>query len=122
YMVPNFIIEIDKIPLTPNGKTDRKQLETLSLEVESTTQYVAPETAVEQQLAILWSKLLELEEGTIGKHDNFFELGGHSLLVTRLLSKIQEQFKVKLQLSQVFNTPLLGQLSQVIATSKATIL
>ncbi|WP_452600511.1 AMP-binding enzyme, partial [Pontimicrobium sp. MEBiC06410] len=42
YMVPNFIIEIDKIPLTPNGKTDRKQLETLSLEVESTTQYVAP--------------------------------------------------------------------------------
>ncbi|WP_452599228.1 thioesterase domain-containing protein, partial [Pontimicrobium sp. MEBiC01747] len=77
------------------GKTDRKQLETLSLEVESTTQYVAPETAVEQQLAILWSKLLELEEGTIGKHDNFFELGGHSLLTVQLVQGINNLFKNK---------------------------
>ena len=120
YMVPSFIQEIEAIPLTPNGKTDRKQLERLALTVESTTAYVAPQTETEKTLAVIWSNLLEVD--TIGVYDNFFELGGHSLLVMRLLSKIQQEFNVKLELSKVFDTPVLQQLAQKIANSTETVI
>ncbi|CAI2767111.1 non ribosomal peptide synthetase [Flavobacterium collinsii] len=82
YMVPMIWVELEEMPLTSNGKLDKKALpdpDGLELYVK---EYVAPVTDTEHQLAQIWENLLGVEK--VGVHDNFFELGGHSLLATRL--------------------------------------
>src|ERR687886_303732 len=79
YMVPLAYVVLDFLPLTPNGKVDRRLLptvDTLNLDIQE--DYVAPRTAIEEELARIWGKLLGKQQ--VGIHDNFFELGGHSLL------------------------------------------
>jgi len=108
YMVPAQIIALDRFPLTPNGKVDRKALPAPHGGVEGS--YEAPRNDVEQQLAQLWSAVLESQE--IGIHDNFFDLGGHSLLAMKLLNNIQQVFKQQLALSSLFHNPTIAQLAQ----------
>jgi len=101
YMIPGIILEINEIPITPNGKIDRKKLPKIDeFENISLSKYVAPNTGSEEKLVTLWEELLDLNK--IGVNDNFFELGGHSLLVTQLLSRIQESFNVNVQLKDLF--------------------
>ncbi|WP_173964098.1 AMP-binding enzyme, partial [Flavobacterium collinsii] len=80
YMVPMIWVELAELPLTSNGKLDRKALPDPDSSDLSTKEYVAPRTETEQQLAQIWENLLGVEK--VGVHDNFFELGGHSLLAT----------------------------------------
>ena len=75
YMIPSYFVQIDKIPLTPNGKIDRKALP--EPEVKSGKEYVAPRDVIEEKLAGIWSEVLNVEQSSIGIDDNFFELGGH---------------------------------------------
>jgi amino acid adenylation domain-containing protein len=104
YMIPAGFVLIDEIPVTPNGKIDRRRLPTPDpAKPESTGQYAAPRDEVEQELAGIFAAILKLER--VGIHDNFFDLGGHSLLATKVISHIREQLGVDLPLRTLFEYP-----------------
>jgi amino acid adenylation domain-containing protein len=101
YMVPSSYVFLDSLPLTTNGKVDRKALpkpDTIRPNLEET--FVAPTGAVESALAEIWAEVLGLER--VGVHDNFFDLGGHSLLLMQLHGKINEKFQTDISLVELF--------------------
>ncbi|MFD2670169.1 amino acid adenylation domain-containing protein [Marinicrinis sediminis] len=100
YMVPAYYVELDKVPVTPNGKLDRKALPDPLADRSASSHYLAPRNEREQQLSVLWQEVLKLEE--IGVQDDFFELGGHSLTATTLVSRINQAFGVRLTLRTFF--------------------
>lgn len=102
YMMPAWLVRLDQIPLTPNGKTDRKALPAPGDKDSSNMAGVIPAYVHEQKLIKLWSDVLVLPEEGIGVTDNFFELGGHSLKAIRLLSLLQQQFQVQIKLNELF--------------------
>ena len=87
YMVPSVVIELDTLPLTANGKVDRKALP--EPEINTGAEYQAPQGEVEATLAQIWSEVLGVER--VGRGDNFFDLGGHSLLLLKLHQRLQAQ-------------------------------
>nr|WP_222944470.1 non-ribosomal peptide synthetase [Pseudomonas cerasi] len=99
YMVPTHFIVLDSMPLTANGKLDRKALPAPDASQLQAT-YSAPQGELEQQLAAIWADVLKLER--VGRSDNFFELGGHSLLATQVISRIRQQLDVELSLRDLF--------------------
>ncbi|HKT26875.1 non-ribosomal peptide synthetase [Dyella sp.] len=104
YMVPSHFVTLDAMPLTPNGKVDRKALPAPDL-TQSAKAYVAPRTPDEQRMAAIWADVLKLDR--VGIHDDFFELGGHSLLATQLVSRIAAVFQVRVSLHEIFDAPTL---------------
>ncbi|HEX2202177.1 MAG TPA: amino acid adenylation domain-containing protein, partial [Longimicrobium sp.] len=93
YMVPSAFVFLDALPLSPNGKLDRKALP--APEFGGTSErYVAPRTEVEAALAGVWAEVLRLER--VGVEESFFDLGGHSLLATRVVSRVREVLRVEL--------------------------
>jgi amino acid adenylation domain-containing protein len=116
YMIPAYFMTLEKIPLTPNGKIDRKVLPKPRL--QSGENYVAPGNDIETKLAGIWSEVLGRDAlptsqspESIGVDDNFFQLGGHSLKATVLVSKIHREFDVRLPLVEIFRTPTIRGLS-----------
>ncbi|MDX6695905.1 MAG: hypothetical protein QOF02_3508 [Blastocatellia bacterium] len=113
YMLPNLFVRLDALPISPNGKVDRKALkqpaETNALVRDN---YVAPETDLEEELVRIWKEVLRIER--VGTEDTFFELGGHSLLATQLISRIREAFLVELPLRSIFETPTIRGLAMTI--------
>ena len=110
YMVPFTFVMLESIPLTPNGKVDRKALPIPDLARRSRySEFVAPKTPAEKQLAQIWCALLELEQ--VSSNDNFFELGGHSLLATQVISRIRENFGVELPLRTLFESSTISTLA-----------
>ncbi len=108
YMVPAHLVELESLPLTANGKIDRKALP----EPEGTQReggYTAPRNETEAKLAEIWQDVLEIDE--IGINDDFFEIGGHSLLAVRLISAIRKAFGMELPIADVFDYPTVGQLA-----------
>jgi amino acid adenylation domain-containing protein len=119
YMIPTALMFLDLIPLTPNGKVDRRALPTPDLERSRLeTKFVAPRTQVEKVLAKIWGEVLGLER--VGVHDNFFELGGHSLLATLVMSRARENFEMELPLPRFFETPTIVGLTELIETIRLT--
>ena len=112
YIVPNAIVILESLPLTLNGKVDRRALPTPDLHSERQDKFVAPRNPIEEMLALLWSQVLKIEQ--VGIHDNFFELGGHSLLATQLVSRIRNIFKVELALRELFARGTVAELAQSI--------
>ncbi len=110
YMVPNNFVMLDRMPLTNNGKVDRKALpEPDTLRPES---YVAPRTDIEQQLSEIWSSMLGVER--IGVNDSFFEMRGNSLLATQFVSTVREQFRIELPLRVIFDSPTIAGIAEYI--------
>ncbi|MBD8529924.1 non-ribosomal peptide synthetase [Massilia sp. CFBP 13647] len=99
YMWPASVTLLDKLPLTPSGKLDRRALP-LPAGDAGDSEFVAPTGATEELLAGLWCELLRRER--VGRDDNFFELGGHSLIATQLLSRIRDVFACALPMRQLF--------------------
>ncbi|MEA5603525.1 non-ribosomal peptide synthetase [Nostoc sp. UHCC 0252] len=112
YMVPSAFVILESMPLTSNGKVDRRALPAPDLSSEIKDKYVAPRTPIEEILAQTWSQVLQLPQ--VGIHDNFFELGGHSLLATQLVSRIRNIFKVELPLRELFAAATLAELAREI--------
>ena len=100
YMVPNIIVSLESIPLTPNGKIDKKALLKIDVEFKSLNEYIEAKNDIERKLIKMFSALLHVDK--IGANDDFFELGGHSLLSTRLVSLIQSEWSIKLPLKDLF--------------------
>lgn len=113
YMLPAAFAYVDTMPLTPNGKVDRKALTHFSgEEVHDQSGYIPPRDFVEQRLAKIWEHVLDLR--LIGVRDNFFDLGGHSLLAVRLFSQIETQLGIKLPVVTLFQSPTIEQLGNVV--------
>jgi len=102
YMVPATWVALERLPMTPNGKVDRKALPDPEGPSASGA-YMAPRSETERMLAGIWQELLEVEK--VGMTDDFFDLGGHSLLAIRLISAIRKAFGMELQINEVFNYP-----------------
>ncbi|WP_457792600.1 amino acid adenylation domain-containing protein [Pseudomonas syringae] len=105
YMVPTHFIFLDKLPLTANGKLDRKALPAPDAG-QLQAAYVAPQGELEEQLASVWSAVLNVEQ--VGRSDNFFELGGHSLLAVQMLVRVREQLQREVGLKDLFEQPVLA--------------
>ena len=106
YMLPTWITHLESLPLTTNGKVDRKALPTPQA---TSGTHVAPRTQTERRLADLYTQVLDLEE--VGIYDSFFELGGHSLLATQLVSRMCQAFDVQMPVRGIFETPCIAQLA-----------
>jgi amino acid adenylation domain-containing protein len=102
YMVPAAIVQIEAMPLTSNGKLDRKALPGTDFSSQKAS-FIAPQGAVEEILCDIWSEVLRVER--VGIHDNFFELGGHSLLAMQVVSRIRGVLGVEVSLRSLFSDP-----------------
>ncbi|WP_176560096.1 non-ribosomal peptide synthase/polyketide synthase [Brevibacillus dissolubilis] len=100
YMIPTHFVSLDKMPLTTNGKIDKRALPKPDTSLTASKEYVAPRTESEAKLAEIWQDVLGIER--IGIHENFFELGGHSLKATVLVSQIHKAFGIHLSIRYVF--------------------
>ncbi|SEN94353.1 amino acid adenylation domain-containing protein [Mucilaginibacter gossypiicola] len=111
YMVPDDFIVISSIPLTPNGKVDKKALiqNSAVAPTEIVNLYVAPRTDVEKMVADIWSEFLSIEN--IGVYDNFFELGGHSLIAVQVMTRIEKITGKRLPLAALFENSTVEKLS-----------
>src|SRR6185369_4216419 len=103
YMAPSVFVALQRMPMTPNGKVDRKALPSPSDALRDGTSSVEPRTPIEQLVAGIYSHVLGVRR--VGMHDNFFELGGHSLLATQVMSRVRQSFGIELPLSQLFMSP-----------------
>jgi len=115
YMVPTVLMEMDKFPLTANGKIDRNALPDPDAGELLGDQYVAPRNDVEAKLAEIWQDVLE--EDQVGVNDDFFELGGHSLLAVRLVSAIRKAFEIEMPISDIFDYPTVALLATQLSNS-----
>ncbi|MCP5048407.1 MAG: amino acid adenylation domain-containing protein, partial [bacterium] len=112
YMIPTYYNKIDRIPLTPSGKVDRKALPEPNLNFEG--DYVAPRDEWEEQLVEVWADVLALEKDEVSIDASFFELGGHSLRATFLAAAINRKFDVKVPLVEIFEKPTIRGLAEYI--------
>ncbi|MFS0553781.1 non-ribosomal peptide synthase/polyketide synthase [Brevibacillus sp. 179-C9.3 HS] len=116
YMVPAFYVQMDKLPLTANGKVDRRALPEPSEDRVLGSAYVAPQNTTEQKLAEIWQEVLGIH--AIGIHDNFFELGGHSLKAMNVITQVHKAFQVDLPLKALFESPTIHELAAFINASE----
>lgn len=112
YMIPSYFVQLDKMPLTQNGKVDRRYLQENFKETFSSTKYEEPKNSIEIELLSLWKEVLNLDK--IGVNDNFFEIGGHSLRATKLVSKIRKNLNVQVPLKEIFEKNTIRLLAEYI--------
>jgi natural product biosynthesis luciferase-like monooxygenase protein/amino acid adenylation domain-containing protein len=115
YMVPTAFVLLDELPMTTNGKLDRRALP--APPCQACRDFIPPRTATEQVLAAIWRELLNREEVSV--QDNFFHLGGHSLLAARMLSRVRHAFQLELELTAVFDAPTLETLASAVDNALA---
>ncbi|HEX6288638.1 MAG TPA: non-ribosomal peptide synthetase [Herpetosiphonaceae bacterium] len=119
YMVPSAFVFLDALPLTVNGKIDRNALPAPEQSQRlPDRQIVAPRTALEEVLGQFWIEVLGVER--VGVFDSFFELGGHSLLATQIATRVQQVLRVELPVGQLFESPTIAGLAQIIRANEAT--
>ncbi|MCU4666402.1 lichenysin non-ribosomal peptide synthetase LicA [Bacillus paralicheniformis] len=116
YMIPSVFMQLQELPLTGNGKVDRRALPEPDVTQAAQKEYTAPRSRTEAQLTDLWQEVLNVPK--IGVHDNFFELGGHSLIGMTLIARIQQEMNVDLQLKDLFQAPTIESLAQAAAKSE----
>lgn len=111
YMTPNFFVELEAFPLTPNGKINRKTLPEPTMQLTQ-SRYVAPRDSLELRMALLWENILGISPISI--KDNFFDMGGDSLLSIRLISAINREFGVRIPLQGIFQSGTVEQLASLL--------
>ncbi|MGB7605590.1 MAG: amino acid adenylation domain-containing protein, partial [Lutisporaceae bacterium] len=112
YMIPSYFVQLEKLPLTVNGKIDRKALPEPDGSMASGITYEAPTNAIEEKLVTIWQEILKINK--IGIRDNFFDLGGHSLKATILVSRIHKELNVEIPLREVFSKPTIRDMAEFI--------
>jgi acyl-CoA synthetase (AMP-forming)/AMP-acid ligase II/acyl carrier protein len=115
YMIPTYFMELDKTPLTPNGKVDRRSLPVP--EVKKSEIFAAPGNESEEKMVEIWSEILGIKKEIIGIHDDFFERGGNSLKVTMLAARIHEVFRVEVPIGEIFQAPTIKGICRLISVT-----
>jgi amino acid adenylation domain-containing protein len=110
YMVPAAFVRLEAMPLTPNGKVDRRALPDPDTRETPAESYVAPQSELEQSLAKIWQDVLGLER--VGISDNFFDVGGHSLLLVQVQAKLRELLDRQVPVLELFKYPTIGALAK----------
>ena len=118
YMIPSVWVKIERLPITPNGKVDRKALPVPEVDIALQKSYVAPRNEIETQLATVWKELLHVQQ--VGIHDNFFELGGDSILIIQVVSRCR-RLGLELQPKDLFMHQTIGRLAVAIAEQSASV-
>jgi amino acid adenylation domain-containing protein len=113
YMVPSAFVMLEFLPLTANGKIDRRALKA-PINTSDSDRFIEARSQLELSLVQIWSKVLKIDK--IGVRDNFFDLGGHSLLAPYLTTQIKEQFGKEIALTALFQNPTIEQLATIIQT------
>jgi acyl carrier protein len=117
-MVPSVFVMLDRLPLTPSGKVDRRALPKAEDGGGAERREItAPRTPVEELLAGIWGEVLKLE--CVCVRDDFFELGGHSLLAVQVMSRVRETFQVEMPLRVLFETPTVEGLAVAVVEALA---
>ncbi|MRN52283.1 non-ribosomal peptide synthetase [Paenibacillus monticola] len=116
YMIPTYLLQIDAIPLTINGKVDTKALPDAEAEINSQRVVAAARNQTEEKLVSIWKEILDIEEVDI--NDNFFERGGHSLKVAYLIRKIAQEFGVRFTFKKLFEYSSISKISSLIENSR----
>jgi aryl carrier-like protein len=110
YMIPGAFVVLEAMPITANGKVDKKKLPEPTNERPSlTSEFIRPQTPTEQSIAAVWQDLLHLSE--VGTEDNFFDLGGNSLLLVQVHARLQKIFGEQLKVVDLFEHPTIGSLA-----------
>ncbi|MED4580173.1 amino acid adenylation domain-containing protein, partial [Bacillus atrophaeus] len=112
YMIPAYFIRVEEMPLTDNGKIDRKALPAPDGNMPTGTEYVAPGTLIEKQLSEIWKDVLAHSD--LGIKDNFFDVGGHSLKVLQLIHQINAVLGIKMHYHVVYDCPTIETMARVI--------
>lgn len=115
-MVPSYFIELQKLPLTSNGKVDKRALP--EPEGQYVSSYVAPETETEEKLAQLFQEILGIDQ--VGTQDIFFEMGGHSLKAMMLVSRVHKELDIEVPLKEVFARPTVKELAAFITNTEGS--
>ena len=105
YMIPQYFLPVDEIPLMPNGKVDRRRLPTPVVTESRIGQHEAPSDPIEATIAEIWTNLIDPAR-PIGRADKFFEMGGHSLLALQALRQIENKLGVRLEFRVLFQESL----------------
>jgi hypothetical protein len=120
YMVPSAFVVMDRLPLLPNGKVDRRGLPAPDRRrPELEVPFVSPRNPVETALAAIWAEVLGL--GPVGIHDNFLDLGGHSLLATRIISRVINTCNVEVPVALLLESPTVADMALVISESQSAV-
>ena len=114
YTLPAAFVLLETMPLTANGKVDRRALPSVEWQPQDT--YQAPSTPLEEVIAGIWTHVLQREP--IGVTDNFFALGGHSLRAVQVISRVRQTFQVDIPLQALFETPTVAGLAETLLTSE----
>lgn len=114
YMIPDLLSKIDALPLTANHKINKKKLEDLFYNNFENNSGEKPQGKIEEQISLIWSRLLNIDPASICKDNNFFALGGHSILVMHLINEINNTFDYRLLPKNIYDNPELHQLSELV--------
>nr|AXN93625.1 PuwH [Symplocastrum muelleri NIVA-CYA 644] len=116
YMVPGAFVLLPTLPLTTNGKVDRRALPAPDLELSRSTSFVPPRTSTEEAIANIIIEVLGVER--VGIHDNFFKLGGHSLLATQVVSRLRKTFDLELPVKTIFESATVAELAELVVAEQ----
>jgi amino acid adenylation domain-containing protein len=119
YMIPTLIKTLDHLPITKNGKIDKKALQELAQNIQPKQSYTAPRNETETKLTQIFEEVLQKDTDLkIGIYDNFFELGGHSLLAAKMVNIIRKEFQIEFAIRELFTKPTVAQLAQIVAQAQ----
>ncbi|MCZ8521907.1 MULTISPECIES: non-ribosomal peptide synthetase [Paenibacillus] len=116
YMLPTYFVQLERMPLTSNGKTDRKALPAPEESLNTGGAFLAPRTPAEAQLLAIWQEVLGVRR--ISVTDSFFELGGHSLRATTLVSRVRQEMGAELPLRDVFRYPTIAEMAEALGQTE----
>jgi len=117
YMIPSLLVELDRLPLTPNRKLDRLRLPEPDLAAQLEEGYAAPDGELECAVADMWAKALKVER--IGRNHGFFQIGGHSLLAAMVISEVRSRFGVELPLRVLIENDTIASFAREIASARS---
>ncbi len=106
YMIPAYFVRLERIPLTPSGKVNRRDLpDPGEHTVETGIRYAAPRNETESQIVRIWGEVLHVDVDRIGIYDNFFELGGNSITANQVVARMREEYQVEIPIRKLFESP-----------------
>lgn len=117
YMIPSYFVKLEKMPLTLNGKIDRKRLPKLDGDIQRSKEYEAPRDETEEILLRIWQEVLSNKK-RIGIDDNFFEIGGHSIKAMQIIGQMNKTFDIDIEINELFKNPTIRKLANHILNAQ----